>query len=140
MQHTRSPYITLTVRTQAQGAPAADGDGTSTATLARTIGPTTFPKRLWIQITIAGAGTCNLALWAKDATIATTGVWGLTVDPSGNLSLLANGAAISAGKYFFVFEDVTHCPEIVLVQSGNLGGTPVTTAQVAALIEKQESV
>lgn len=132
----------LVVRTQVQGAPTADGDGTAMSTFDRAEpGPTKRTRRFMIRVDISNAGTsCVLSLYVKDSVItAGTGKWGQPIDASGNAGVLANGNALNANaSYYFVFEDVGYFDEICLVQSSDVGGTPVATATITEIVEFQE--
>lgn len=93
------------------------------------------PKHFLIRVDVSNVGTsCKLTLWAKDTVISGgTGKWGIPVDPSGNLGVLANNVALPVNAtYFFEVEDIGDFTEIVLVQNSNVGGTPVCTAEIAA--------
>lgn len=92
------------------------------------------PKRFLIRVDVSNVGTsCKLTLWCKDTLISGTGKWGIPVDPSGNFGVLANNTAIPVNAtYFFGAEDIGDFNEIVIVQSANVGGTPVCTAEIAA--------
>ena len=145
MKHVAGISQTLVVRTQAQGAPNADGQGSALSQWAS--GSATggamrqrWSKRYRVRINVSAVGTsCTLTLWGKDALISGTGAWGVLVDSGGNFGVLASGAALPSGAtYYFVFEDIGIFNEIVLVQSNNVGGTPVVTATMTELVEENE--
>ncbi len=126
--------IALTVRSQATGVPTADGDGIAMSQFQRATNNPNRPKRFLVQVDITNVGTsCKLTLWLRSKL---AGAWGVPVDPSGNFGVLGNNTALPAGKtYFFIFEDISGCSEVVIVQSANAGGTPVVTATISAITE-----
>lgn len=99
-----------------------------------TNGPTNFPTRYLLEFTITGAGTCKFSLYV----MSVAGLWGIPIDPNGNLGAVAGDDALPADTYFMILEDVGLFPRISIVQHDNSGGTPVTVATLTALAEKVE--
>lgn len=93
-----------------------------------------FPVRFMMEVTITGAGTCKLAL----RVLSSNGTWGIPIDGNGNPGVLAGSTALSAGTYFFVFDNVGLFQRSCLVQYEDVGGTPITTAKIWGVVEKAD--
>lgn len=92
-------------------------------------------QRFMVQITLAGAGTSTLRTFV--ATPDGSLLWGAPIDPGGNLGAVAGGAALGAGMYFFVLEDIALFSQVCISKTDVDNTKPMTAvATISGIWEK----
>lgn len=118
-------------------APSANGVGVALSHWAQTIFGGSSYHRRFLATLVVPSGSATFTLYCNTAVAPASAAWGLPIDSVGNQGLIAGGATLTSGTYFFVIEDVAPFTEILLLQTTK-SGSPVCTCTMAPLVEKQE--